>query len=237
MRIIYTIILIYLTQSPLKAQYHENLMFGLKIGADYSLITNLTNTLVNDQNKPMYEFSEKSNFLPTASLFTHYRFDKTQVAVEGRISYYQIANDVDKRSLVTSASENYNIRYQYLAFGLLSKVYLYRGFNFGIGANFGSCLNASSGIEYKSSTGTVAQNLQSEEHISQALKGRANITAGAMLGYEFKFGLSVEAAYYYGLTDMVETIVNPYNFAESRNNSRSVQLTIGWAISKEGFYF
>ena len=118
MRIVYTIVLLSFTLGSLKAQYHENLMFGLKIGADYSLMTNITNTLVNDENKPMYKFSEKSNYLPAVSLFTHYRFDKTQVAVEGRISYYQIANDVNKSSLVTTAVENYNIRYQYLGLGL-----------------------------------------------------------------------------------------------------------------------
>jgi hypothetical protein len=236
MRLTFTLSLLLLVGFT-KAQYHDQLMFGLKAGADFSTITNLTNTLVNDEYKPLYYFSEKGGYQPAVSLFTHYRFDQSQIGIDARISYYQAATEIEKRSQVTATIEDYDIRYHYLSIGLYSKVYLYRGFNLGIGANVGACLNSSSGIAYQSSTATVAQNMQSQEQIRQVLKGRTNITAGAVMGYEFKFGLSVEAAYHYGLTDMIETIVNPYKFAESRNNSRSLQLTIGWAISREGFYF
>lgn len=237
MRLLVISVLLLQVAAISSAQYHDNLMFGLKIGTNYSLLTNLPNILVNEENKPLYKFSEKSDFLPSVSLFSHYRFPDTQIAFDGRISFYQIGSEVEKRFLVSSTVETYNISYQYLAIGIYTKVYLYRGFNFGIGANIGSCLNTSSGITYKSTVGTVAQHMQSQEQIRQTLKGRANINAGVIIGYEFKFGLSVEASYFYGLTDIIETNVNPYNFAESKNHPRSFQFTLGWAISKDGFYF
>lgn len=220
-----------------KAQYHENLMFGIRAGADFSQLSAITNTLVNDENMPLYLFNETSRFLPSVSLFTHYRFDDTQVGVEGRLSFYSLSTGINKYSLAAPVVETYNISYQYLALGLYPKVYLHRGFNVGVGVNMGACLNPSSGINYRSSAGTIAQNMHGQEQLRQVLKGRYNIKAGIIMGYEFRFGLSVEAAYYHGLTDMIETIVNPFNFTESNNKSRSVRFTIGWAISEDGFYF
>jgi len=211
-------------------------MFGLRLGADYSQITNITNVLVNDENKPMYSLTDNTGYTPTASLFAHYRFKDTQIAIEGSLNYSQISTNIEKISNISSSIEDFNLKYQYLGVGLYTNVYLYRGLLIGVGTGFVFCLNSSSGIDYQSSTGSMAQNLQSEEHIRQALKGRANITAGAVLGYEFKFGLSVHASYLYGLTDLVETGVNLYKFTECRNNARTLQLTIGWAISTQGFY-
>jgi hypothetical protein len=210
-------------------------MFGLRIGGNYSTVTNLSNMLVNDENKPTYAFSEKTSYSPAVSLFSHYHFEETQIALEGGLNYMQIAVDVDKNSLETASNETFNFQYQYLGLGLYTKVYLYRGLLVGVGANMGICLNSSSGITYQSSTGSMAQDLQSEEHIRQALKGRANVSAGAVLGYEFKFGLSVRASYLYGFTDLVETGVNPYKFSEVTNNARSMQVAVGWAISRTGF--
>ncbi len=219
-----------------RAQYHDELMFGLRVGGNYSQITNLTNVLINDENKPMYEFSEKTTYSPAVSLFSHYRFQETQIALEGALNYNQIAVDVDKNSLVSESKETFNFHYQYLGFGLYTKVYLYRGLMVGVGTNMGFCLNSSSGIAYQSSTGSLAQDMQSEEHIRQALKGRANVSGGAVLGYEFRFGLSVQASYLYGFTDLMETGVNPYKFSEARNNARTLQVAVSWAVSRKGFY-
>lgn len=227
--------LLFLGNGLTRAQYHDALMFGLRIGGNYSSVTNLSNVLINDENKPMYEFSEKTSPTPAVSLFSHYRFKDTQIALEGALNYNQIAIDVDKNSLITASDETFSFRYQYLGFGLSTKVYLYRGLMVGVGVNMGICLNSSSGIAYQSSSGSMAQDLQSEEHIRQALKGRINVTAGALFGYEFKFGLSVQASYLYGFTDLVETGVNPYKFSEAKNNARTLQFAIGWAIGQQGF--
>ncbi len=236
MRLVITAVVLFVFNGVAYSQYHDELMFGLRIGGNYSTVTNLTNVLINDENKPMYEFSEKTTYTPSVALFSHYRFKDTQIALEGALNYSQIGVDVDKNSLVTSSIERFNFKYQYMGMGLYAKVYLYRGLMVGVGTNMAFCLNSSSGIAYQSSTGSMTQDLQSEEHIRQALKGRANVAAGAVLGYEFKFGLSLQAAYLYGFTDLVETGVNPYKFSEVKNNARTLQFAIGWAISQKGFY-
>lgn len=218
------------------SQYHENLMFGLKTGIGFNVLTNLPNVLITDDNKPVYSFSESTSVSPAVSVFSHYRFENSQIALEGRIGYSQLVRDVKKESLNTDAFERFNFNYSFLSLGLFAKVYLYRGLIVGVGGNLGSCLNSSSGIHYDSSFGSASYDLQNQEHISKALKGRANITACAIAAYEFKIGLSVEAGYYYGITDIIETNVNPYNFSESPNKVHSIQFSIGWAISKNGFY-
>jgi hypothetical protein len=62
------------------------------------------------------------------------------------------------------------------------------------------------------------------------LKGRANFAFGISLGYELANGISFDASYYFGISDVVETEINNFHFIENRNMSRVIQLMIGYAI-------
>lgn len=219
-----------------KAQYHDQLMFGFKGGAAVSRLANVTNMLLRDDNRPLYLIEETNLLSPVVTLFCNYRFKDSQVGFEGQIGYDCYASDIEKHTITLTDSDYYRLKYQFLTVGLFPKVYLYRGFCVGAGASVGFCLNNSSGISYDSNSGNIMQNMQAQEHIRQSLKGRSNLIAGVCAAYEFQFGLVLEAGYFHGLTDVVETNVNPYDFTESRNNSTKYQLIIGWAIGRAGFY-
>jgi hypothetical protein len=236
MKLFVSIACLVLGLGSVSAQYHDDLMFGLRLGGNYSSMTNLTNMLVYDDYRPMYTFSETPHWEPAVSLFTHYRFKESQIAIEGLLNYSQFATEISKVSTITELEEKFDFRYHYMGLGLFTKVYLYRGLLIGVGANLGMCLNSSSGIAYSCSTYSTTQNMQSEENLRQALKGRAGFSAGFVLDYEFMFGLSLQASYYYGFTDMIETDVNSYNYIESNNHASTIQVSLGWAISQTGFY-
>lgn len=222
--------------ATLKGQYHDNPMFGLRLGASYNYITNLPNTLIDEENRPMHTMEERKSFSPVFALFTHYRFENTQVPLEGRVSFFRAATKVLRYATHNTDTEMFDFRLQYVSFDLASKVYLHEGLMVGAGIGFGQNINSSSGIRYHSSFYTPSQILQTTGHINQALNSRANITASVLAGYEFRQGLSIEIAYIYGLADIIDTVVNPYNFSESRNNIRNIQLTVGWAIGSDGFH-
>jgi len=50
------------------------------------------------------------------------------------------------------------------------------------------------------------------------------------VGYDFNFGLMVEARYVLGLSDVIETRANGFNFIENVNRGSGFQVTLGWAI-------
>lgn len=236
MRIFLSIVLVFQVVLVSTAQYHDNLMFGLRLGAGYNFITNLPNTLIDEENRPMYNMEERKSISPVVALFAHYQFEKTQVALEGRLSFFRAATEVRRHSIFNTNTESFDFRFQYISFDVSAKVYLRRGFLAGTGIGFGHCLNSNSGIRYDASFYSSSQILQITQQMSQALNSQASINAMIFAGYDFKNGFSIELAYIYGLADIIDTVVNPHNFSESRNNLRNIQLTVGWAISNDGFY-
>jgi len=62
------------------------------------------------------------------------------------------------------------------------------------------------------------------------IKGRTNFAPAVGIGYEFSNGLTLDARYYYGISDVIETEVNNFHFIENKNASRSLQITIGYVL-------
>ncbi|MCD4698254.1 MAG: hypothetical protein K8S16_18670, partial [Bacteroidales bacterium] len=69
-----------------------------------------------------------------------------------------------------------------------------------------------------------------QQQMRDVLKGRNNFCVGISTGYDFPFGLSIDARFYYGVSDVMETEVNNFNFIENNNSSQTFQITLGYAI-------
>ena len=76
--------------------------------------------------------------------------------------------------------------------------------------------------------------LETQQLMRNVIKGRTNVSLGFGLGYQFLNMIYVDARYYLGVSDIIETMPNNYNFKEVKNNSWGVQLTVGWAIVSTG---
>lgn len=77
----------------------------------------------------------------------------------------------------------------------------------------------------------MKRELQYREFIKA--KNTADVRLG--LGYNFPFGLSIEAVWMQSLSEILETAPNDYKLADSRNISQQISLNLGWYISKYGF--
>jgi hypothetical protein len=69
------------------------------------------------------------------------------------------------------------------------------------------------------------------------LRGRTNVSLGVGVGYEFPFGLSVDARYYYGISDVLQTEVNNFHFIENPNASRVIQIAVRYAFPYNMHFF
>lgn len=245
MRKIYCLFfLIILFVSPVKSQYFEeekSLCFGVKAGASYSSIGNIHSMIIPENYFSGYSFDEKFTINPYANLFINYKLEETIIALEGGLSYYQIGS---KSQYSDVKGLNYDLKFQYDYIGLEGYVrtYYYKGFNVAAGMRIGFNINPNN-LKYTSNGQSLNINppldsdIKVEQGMRQVLKGKNNIAAGIILGYESPKGWLVDLSYHYGLNDAIETQTNSVNFIENTNNTHSIQLTIGWLFSFKGSNF
>ncbi len=215
------------------AQQNGSLTFGIRTGASYTTISNLKQTFCSDDNLPTYGFTEGAYVAPQVSISAQYRFPISLVAVEGGICYCQTHSKLTK--LAARNTETYDIKLNHIMLCVGAKVYPIKGFYAKAAIGAGPCLNSSSCVKYNATGVTNTVKMQVAEHISQSVKGRTLVSTDLSLGYDFASGLTVEAYYGNGLTDLLEVGVNSYNITEHRNDSQYFGVGIGWIITKSGF--
>lgn len=229
------IFLLVVTMSA-EAQYSSNIMFGAKVGANYSGISNTGAMLVSESYYSGYSLKEKDRFAGTAGIFVNYKFDGTIMAIQPELCYSRSSGALNY-SDINNLNYNVDFNYDNIRLSFLAKAYPFAGFNIMVGPSLGYNLTPS-GIFYTSNGESIyGPDLNTQQQLRNVLKGRPDFGIIAGIGYEFYFGLSVEASYTFGMSDVIETQINGYRFIENSNKAHSVQLTVGWAISSDGTNF
>ncbi|MEM9260707.1 MAG: hypothetical protein AAGA62_13745, partial [Bacteroidota bacterium] len=113
--------------------------------------------------------------------------------------------------------------------GGLVKVYPGGGLHFGTGAQVAFNV-ATDKLKYTSNMPELGPDLQIQQSLREVLVGSNDINVLLQAGYDFHFGLMVEARYVLGLSDVLETRANGFNFIETTNRSSGFQVTLGWLI-------
>ena len=215
------------------AQQNGTLTFGIHVGTNYTTLSDLKQTFCSEENLPTYELSDKAYVTPAVSITAQYRFPISLVAIEGVISYCQTHSKLTK--VASRNKEMYDIKLNHILLGVGAKVYPVKGYYAKVGIAAGPCINSTSCVKYNATGATNTVKMQISEHISQSVKGRTLVRADLSLGYDFQTGLTVEAFYGRGLTDLLEVGVNSYNITEHRNDSQYIGVCVGWLLSKSGF--
>lgn len=218
------------------AQYTNDLVFGIKAGANHTSISNLSLILVSETHYTGYQFTSRAVQSPAASLFVHYRVSGSRVALEGQLSYFSLATNLIY-SDVRDFTYNCNFKYHFAGIGALLKGYVHGGFNVGMGLRFGFNLDPQ-GITYSSNAHLInwgENNLVPsdggiQDELRDVIKGLNSTDLTFQVGHEFASGLSLDFSYHHGLNDMIATLVNRHDFIDSINKATSVQLVVGWAI-------
>jgi len=203
--------------------------YGFRAGATYSSIDGLSTTLI----RPIYPAESYTTrdaqlFGFSASAFVHTRFNNSRFAVQPEIGYADLAG----RFVYTDINEleyTIDLKYNYLRLVPAIKFYPAAGFNFTVGASVGFILN-SERLTYVSNKPEIGPDLQIQQSLRSALKGRGNVGFLGGVGYELPAGLALDVRYLYGFTDVIETQANGFYFIESKNANRAVEATLSYAI-------
>jgi hypothetical protein len=212
------------------------LQVGIKAGADYTKITDLSKVLVSESYYTGYTFENSGLLGFTGGIYVNYKLGESISAIYAEISYAQVGNKLHY-SDIDGLIYDFLLKYHYLNLELWYKVYLLKGLHVGMGPRIG--LNLTPGDLFYTSNGELlyGPDIRIQQQMRDVLKGRTNFSLGVSLGYEFSNGLSIDARYYYGVSDIMETEVNNFHFIENTNSSRVLQITIGYAIPYNLHFF
>jgi hypothetical protein len=212
----------------------KSLIFGIKAGAAYTNISDLSKVIVSESYYTGYTFEEKPGFNFTGGVFINYKFEGSISALYTEVSYSRLSQTL-KYSDVNDFNYDLTLRYDYINLDFCYKAYVFRGMHLGIGPRAGFILTPG-GLYYTSNgEDQFGPDLRIQQQLRDVLRGRNTFSLGVIAGYEFPFGLSIDARFYYGLSDVMKTEINNFNFIETHNSSRVVQITLGYAIPYDFF--
>jgi len=207
----------------------SGLQFGFKAGAVYTNISDLSKVLVSESYYTDYTFENFNELGFTGGIYLNYKFEQSISAIYSELSYSRLGNKLHY-SDITDFSYDFIIKYNFLNLDLWYKAYIYKGLHLGAGIRIG--FNLTPGGLYYTSNGEdlYGPDIRIQQQMRDVLKGRNNFCLGVSAGYEFTFGLSIDARFYYGISDVMVTEVNNFSFIENNNTSQIIQITLGYAI-------
>lgn len=219
-----------------KSREETYLQAGIKAGAGYSQITDLSKMLVSESYYTGYTFTNSSELSFTGGLYINYKFNESISAFYSELSYSQLGNKLHY-SDINDLEYDFVVKYNYVNLDFWYKAYFLPGLSVGIGPRVG--FNLTPGGLYYTSNGEdlYGPDIRIQQQMRDVLKGRTNFALGVSLGYELAIGLSIDARYYFGISDVIETEVNNFHFIENKNAGRILQVTIGYAIPYHMIFF
>jgi hypothetical protein len=238
----FTFFLILLATIRIEAQSGRNssdtkfLQVGFKAGAINTSISDLANVLVNESNYTNYTFTNSKIWGFTGGIFLNYKFEESISALYFEVSYSRLGNQLHY-SDIKDLNYDFVTKYDNLNLDIWYKAYVYKGAYLGVGPRIG--FNLTPGGLYYTSNGEqmFGPDIRIQQQLRDVLKGRNNFCLGVGAGYEFSFGLALDARFYFGLNDVMETEVNNFNFIENKNMSQGIQVTLGYAIPYDIKFF
>ncbi|MEZ4897933.1 MAG: porin family protein [Saprospiraceae bacterium] len=225
------------TTTSLSAQLinAEGSYFGLKGGVTYSGIDEIKTTIIRPVfPEETYSTRLSNQWGAAAGIFFYMQFENTFIAIQPEMLYSMSGGTFhyeDVRGLHYSMDFNY----QYINFTPYFKVYplsevsdALSGFHIGVGPQLGVNIT-SNAIRYTSNTEIIGQDLQIQQNLREVLKGKPAFSLALGIGLEWENFL-VEGRYQLGLSDVIETQANGYNFIENPNRNMAFMVTLGYAI-------
>lgn len=207
----------------------DEYFYGFKAGATYNSISNISTTLIPSIfPKETYSTTNSRQVGFIGGLFFYHRFRNSRIAIQPEVLYAQEGAKFDYTD-INDLNYSIDFNYQYLKLATYFKVYSYAGITFSIGPQV--ALNIGDGkLNYASNMPDLGPDLIITQSLREVLKARPNFTISVGGGYDFDFGLSLEARFNLGLKDVLETQANGYDFIENENRTTGFQLTVGWLL-------
>lgn len=223
------------------AQTFDGVRISVKGGALYSGINDLETTILSEPFFVNYSLKNEKKIGYTGGLGINWELKKSIASLNLDILYAQQGSDLDFNNMEKDFNYKIQFNYRYLKFPLMVKVYPFEkvydglhGFNIGVGPQLGLNLTPDRIIYTSDGPGKLpafGSDLEQQQQLRNVLKGKNNFGVNFHLGYDFVgAGLNLELQYHYGLTDIVQTEANAFNFIENRNTNNTIQFTLGWEL-------
>lgn len=223
------------------SQTFDGVRISIKGGALNSSIQGIETTILSEPIFLNYSLNNKQKTGYTGGLGVNWEIKNSIASVNLDMLYSQQGSELRFNNSEKNFNYKMQFNYSYINFPLLVKVYPFEkshdglhGVNLGFGPQLGINLTPEN-IKYTSGgpgkLPAFGTDLQQQQQIRNVLKGKNNFGIDFHLGYDFQgAGFNVELQYHYGLTDMVQTLPNAYNFIENKNTNNTIQLHFGWEI-------
>jgi opacity protein-like surface antigen len=223
----------------LHAQTFDGVRISLKGGALYAGINDLETTILSEPFFLNYSLNKEQKVGYTGGFGVNWELKSSILALNLDVLYARQGSDLVFENFEKNFNYRMQFNYQYLNFPLLIKVYPFEkvhdglhGLNVGAGPQFGLNLSPQNIIYTSEGPGKLpafGTDLEQQQQLRNVLKGQNNFGLNFHLGYEIAgAGINFDLEYHYGLTDVVRTEANAYNFIENKNTNNTIQFTLGW---------
>jgi hypothetical protein len=211
------------------AQNETNITYGLKLGAIYSTINNLPESIKGRDNTSDNSVMEtKGGYGIEGGFFLNCKLYDTRVAIQPEILFRQSAQTVNYHD-TTGKEFELGLNYSYLEIGALYKVYPYEGLNLGFGAFYGISLSPDN-ITYKSNEAGGMYDVATRQFYQDGLDGADDFSLCFDLGYELHQSIHFDLRYYLGVKDVVKSNASSFQFIENQNKSGVISFSLGYSF-------
>ncbi|MBQ8056146.1 MAG: outer membrane beta-barrel protein [Paludibacteraceae bacterium] len=222
------------TKNCLRCDWHGQddrrgrLTLNFKGGATYGTINQIYSIYEPLVWSPNYDYEIKGKFYPVMSVDLNFGINIFRLDL--RATYSLKGASFSKH--YTNYDEKYDINYHFVDFSLGAELLIYKGLYMGFFGGYGLNLNPKNGIKYTSNLYENYLEYDNDKQIvtNQSFSGMNDWFAGINLGYEFYSGLVIELNYKAGLSDIINTKSNKYDFRNSFNNTQQISLLIGYSL-------
>jgi hypothetical protein len=225
------------------AQYRKESIYGARFGGSYSRINDLETTILSESFFSSYTLEPEERFGFMGGGFFNYRpTDFPHLGIQAEVFFSQINSDLLFDNKLTHFNYRMQFKYRYMDIAGLLKLYpgnygdALEGFSFSAGLQIGLSLTPDNIVYTSGGSGRLdvfGSDLEQQQQLRNVLKGKTN--AGAVIGIAYEVPhapLVFDLRYFHGLSDVVETQANSYNFIENKNNVQSLQFTIGFYLPR-----
>ena len=206
----------------------KQLNMGIFAGSNANLITGVKDMLVSNPAYSGYTMTDRYKFGFTGGLFLNWR--PTHFFALQPELVFSMQHGLTQYEDINQLKYDLAFNYDYLNVGLGFKVYPVRNLFIHIIPQVGFNLLPSN-LKYTSNGEEIyGADFQTEKILRESIKGRTAVSVGFGLGYQILNRIYVEARYFLGLSDIINTCPNAFHFAETNNKTHNFQLTVGYTL-------
>lgn len=213
--------------SSIRAQVYS---FGLKAGANYSKVSNLSTIILSEPYFINYNIQESNRVGWNLGIYYEYKLENERLGFQSEIMYSKQGGNVEFNNYEKDFNYKMEFAYQYINIIGMAKWFPWEG-NVSLGAGPFLGINvASRNIKYTSwgagKEAAFGTDLQQEQQLRNVLRGKNNFGLVVDAAWDINKLVKIGGRYYWSGTNTVETQSNSYNFIPAKNTNTVFEFSV-----------